>query len=242
MNEISVGGIISRSVSIWFRNIIPFTLVSAIVYLPMLIYAALVIGDPTLDGFNRWQIGNAFVPRVFGLIATGAVTYGVFQQLRGSHASMARSMGVGLSRLLPVLVLSFVVGLISVLGTLALIVPGAILTCMLFVAVPAAIIERVGLGAALKRSAELTSGYKWTIFGMLFVIGGVQGVTLFIIQRVLVGAQVDSFDEMKSLIVFETVFLVLVSSFQAVIGAVTYHDLRVAKEGVATDELARVFD
>jgi hypothetical protein len=33
-----------------------------------------------------------------------------------------------------------------------------------------------------------------------------------------------------------------VTAFDAVLMTVTYHDLRVAKEGIGTDELTRVFE
>ena len=34
----------------------------------------------------------------------------------------------------------------------------------------------------------------------------------------------------------------LIGAFSAILGVVTYHDLRVAKEGVDTDQIAAVFD
>jgi len=45
-------------------------------------------------------------------------------------------------------------------GFLLLVVPGIIVSLMLMVAVPVAIIERPGVMASLKRSAALTKGIK----------------------------------------------------------------------------------
>jgi hypothetical protein len=70
-----------------------------------------------------------------------------------------------------VLGLGVVVGLAVGIGALvAYGVPGYVLQCLLFVAVPAAIVERLGLGLALWRSVKLTEDYRLTIFGALFAI------------------------------------------------------------------------
>jgi hypothetical protein len=240
--EFSTGGMLSKSFSIWFRNLIPFTIISLVVYSPLLIYTWMVVGSFTLHGFSNWGYSLYFVPRVLGMIATGAVTYGVFQQLRGQNPSIGKSVAVGLTRLVPALLVSLVVFIAVGLGTVALFIPGVILSCMLFVAVPASVIESAGVAESLKRSQQLTDGYKWGIFGTLFLLGILQFVVMMVIQGATIGMRASSIGEVQHYMIFMTLFLVVSGSLQAVVGAVAYHDLRVAKEGVATEELARVFD
>ena len=242
MNTLTVGGILGRSFSIWLRNFIPFTIVATIVHLPLIVYTFLVFDRPTTEGMAWWGRAMIVLPRVLGLVTTGAVTYGVFQQLRGQHASIGKSIGAGLQRFLPVVLVSLLVGAILIVGSLALLVPGIILTCMLYVAVPAAMIEHPGLIGALKRSADLTSGYKGTIFGMLFLLGVIQVVALMVIQALTMGSEPESMDEVTSYLITTGIYIVLAGTLQAVTSAVVYHDLRAIKEGVATEELAKVFD
>ena len=54
--------------------------------------------------------------------------------------------------------------------------------------------------------------------------------------------QPESIDDVKLFVWVVMGFAVVFGALQAVTSAVAYHDLRVAKEGVATEELARVFD
>lgn len=61
-------------------------------------------------------------------------------------------------------------GLGQAFGYLLLVVPGLILTTMWLAAVPAEIVERKGF-SALNRSAELTRGHRWVIFGLLVAFG-----------------------------------------------------------------------
>ena len=71
---------------------------------------------------------------------------------------------------------AFLAGLLTLLGTLACIIPGLILACIFFVAVPATMVERAGPIEALKRSAELTTGHRLPIFGAMFLVFVVFGV------------------------------------------------------------------
>ena len=71
-------------------------------------YAAPV--DP-LAGQNRWFLLLILLLALLGLVATGAITYGVFQQLRGQRASLRDCLRVGLARLFPVLGVALLVRL-----------------------------------------------------------------------------------------------------------------------------------
>jgi uncharacterized membrane protein len=119
---------------------------------------------------------------------------------------------------------------------------------MLWVAVPAAVIERNGL-SALPRSAALTKGYRWRIFGLLLVlffilfvlslpIGAIGGVL------VLMAMSGDGSVDVVITIIMALNWIVasFTGAFSAVVYAVSYHDLRVAKEGADTQQIASVFD
>jgi hypothetical protein len=242
MQQFSAGAVLSRSFSIWLKNIIPFTILTLLVYSPLILYTLLVLGgDMTLKGIETWGRINGLLGYILSLVATAALTYGTFQQLRGRHAGIGESIGVGLKRLLPVLGVGILAGLCVVGGLILLIVPGFIVMCMLWVAVPVAVVERPGVGASLKRSAELTKGSRWHIFGIVIVLAVINGIVNYILQSSFV-ENATSMTDIKVYMFLALMVSILFGSLQAVCSAVGYHDLRESKEGVGIEELAKVFD
>lgn len=234
-----VGRVLGRTFPIWARNIVPFTILSVIVFSPLLIYA--VAGfprdpEPDENAVLWYSVKIGVGAYVLSLVATGAFVYGVFQQLRGQPAGIGACLRVGLTRFFPVLAVAVLAGLLTVLGLLAVIVGAVVVACMLWVAVPVAVVERPGVIASLKRSAQLTSGEKGSIFGILFLIGIVERV----IDKILEAAM--GADAGMAAVWVSVATTVAFSSLQAVACAVAYHDLRVAKEGVGIEDLVRVFE
>lgn len=119
-------------------------------------------------------------------------------------------------------------------GMLLLIVPGIIVSLMLWVVVPVAVVERRS-GSALPRSATLTKGYKLHLLGLWLLV-----VLFGLIVTMVPGAIVSDFAPQLSQIV-EGVLGALVTSVTAVVAAVAYHDLRVTKEGAGAS-VAKVFE
>lgn len=77
---------------------------------------------------------------------------------------------VQLLPLIPGLVAMHLIIMIGVgIGFLMLVIPGIILTVMLYVASPAYAIERIGISTAMSRSAELTKGMRWRTL-LVFVL------------------------------------------------------------------------
>ena len=101
-----------------------------------------------------------------------------FQQMRGRHATFGDCLGVGLGVLLPILGVALLQGLAIGFGFLACFIPGVILAVMFFVAIPAAVEERPGVVKSLERSAKLTEGFRWHVFGVLLVLGGINWVIM----------------------------------------------------------------
>jgi hypothetical protein len=122
-------------------------------------------------------------------------------------------------------------------------IPSYWLAAVWSAAVPAAVIERLGVAEALGRSTSLTSEYRGTIFWAWILIGLV--FVLGVVVLTLVGFQVlrDAAPRTQALAVLLGVVIstVFISSIQAVSQAVIYHGLRSRKEGVTADELIRAF-
>jgi hypothetical protein len=132
---------------------------------------------------------------------------------------------------------SICVPLLAGLAALALVFPGLMVGTMLFVSVPVCVVERLGVFKSMGRSARLTKGHRWKIFGIwiaVLVVGGIAQSFLTAMARTIGGVMLG--------LVISLVCGALVVAFNAILAVVVYHDLRVAKEGVDTDQIASVFD
>lgn len=233
----SVGGVVGRAFSVWFRNFAAFSLVTLVVYLPVFALTALA---PANAG-QGWELSNNLLSVLAGFVAEGALTYGVLQSLDGGRVGIGALFRTGFRKVGWVFLVSFAVGLWVILGTLLLVVPGIIWYCGLFAAIPAVVVEAdLGVSGALARSRSLTAGHRWGIFAVILValvvsvaITGGGGALVALVAGALP-------PPIPALLV--TALTALGGSFWACAPAVAYHDLRVAKEGVATADLVKVFE
>lgn len=241
--EFAAGAALGRGFGIWVKNLPSFLILSLICYSPLLIYTAMALsGELSLESITKWGYVSLAIGLPAQFVATAAILYGVIQQLRGQHAGIGPSLGMGLKRLFPVLGVGIVVGLAVIAGMIALIVPGIIIYCMLYVAVPASVIERPGIGGALKRSQELTSGYKVQIFGIILILFLIGFVVDYVLKSSMVKPETMTLSDLKTYFWVSVGIDIVLASLGSAINGVVYHDLRVAKEGVATEDLAKVFE
>ena len=242
-----MGAVLGRGFRILRRNLGAFWVLCAIVVSPP--FALIVIlGDVRQEQF--WDlayagIAAAILGTVLAYIATAALVYGTVQQLRGQTIGIGACIGRGLATMLPVLGVALLAGILVILGLAVLVVPGILLMVMLWVVVPVAVVERPGVVASLRRSADLTKGFRWQILGILALllvieVAAATAVKVFIGQVfvALGGGAAGWWAGVAVDWVLEAFFTALA----AVIGAVGYHDLRVAKEGLDTEQIAAVFD
>ena len=139
----------------------------------------------------------------------------------------------GLNALFRVLGVSIITGLAFTVAAIAFVVPGLIVMTFFWVAVPITVMEGDEVGASLRRSAYLTKGNRWPVFAIV--------VTTFIL---LIISNIPAFlvSEGSNLIAFALgLFAFLLSAFAvtlwAVVSAVSYHDLRFVKEGIALEQI-----
>jgi len=256
MNEsFSVGRALSLGFSTMVRNLIPFLILAAIVYIPLILYTLHFItvfthweGDTISLGYKLIEMGLIMLILTWALktLLGASVTYGVVMQVRGQPAGLGSSVSKGISRLLPCLMIGFLIGLICFgpLVMLAFVSPilalvwipfAVILYCMYYIAVPASVCEKPGIGGALLRSRDLTTGHKGGIFGLILLLAlldyGLGKVfdSMFetdITMRLYVGLGAD----------------VVLGVLGACVCASTYYLLRSEKEGTSAEDLASVFE
>ncbi len=231
--------VLSRGMSAFFQNLVPFLLLTLLIYSPICIYTVVVLSEGlTLTSAMRLLYVISFGGLLAQLIASAAVMHGTVAQLRGERATAVQSLTIGAKRLFPVLGVGILVGLCVMLGALLLVVPGVILMVKYWVAVPVAVVERPGVTASMKRSGELVAGEGWSVFAIIMLL-------LFLnigLNQVLLQAwdiTTLTLSELKSYLAIQLGIAVVTTAFGAVITAVTYHDLRVAKEEITPEEIAR---
>lgn len=237
-SDFSTGTIIQQIFQVYLANFIPFTLIALLGFLPLIVFQG-VFFDP--NPFREpspaqalANLGGAVITMLLQQIVVGAIVFGVFQFLRGKKAGLGECFATGFQRFLPVLGTAFVAGLATGAAFLCLCIPGLIVATILYVAVPVAVIENPGVGESLKRSATLTSGFRWEVF---FINLGIQ--LLAIIAQ---SFGVFVLKGWPQFVVSQTV-IVLFAAIGGVTSSLVYFRLRQVKESVQdAEEIAAVFD
>jgi hypothetical protein len=238
-SDFRAGDVFNRTFMVFSHILLPFYLVSLLAYLPNTLIQAARMGvvAPGSPRAALFMILGGLGTTVLGTISQAALLYGAFDDMRGRRVDLIESLKVGLRRFFPVLGATICFVVLYGLAFIALIVPGLMVLTMLFVTIPACVVERLGPIKSMGRSARLTKGHRWKIFGLVFatlVVG-------LILQAILGGLARVAGGPMFGIIVV-WFWSALLGVFNAVLAVVTYHDLRVAKEGVNTDQIAAVFD
>jgi hypothetical protein len=234
--EFRVGQVLNRSFNLLSRNFLIFFLVAAVAAAPNVLINQGTEHD--LSGARAGWVGiGAILTIILQMISQALVLYGAFQDMRGRPVNLGEALRVALGRLFPIIGVAICVGVGVFLAALLLLVPGLILLTMWYVSTPVCVVEQKGPMASMGRSSELTKGHRWKIFGMilLVVIGGAIASAIILALLAASGSGV--------LIALGTLAWNGVwGAFYAIFAVVTYHDLRVAKEGVDVHEIAAVFD
>jgi hypothetical protein len=238
-SNFSVGHVFSQTIAILSGNFLPFCFVTLVASLPTALVSATKIGAVT-PGSARAGLTLIFGGlgmMVLGTISQAAILYGAFDAMRGRSVDLVESLKVGLRRFFPVLVVAIAVVALAALAAIALLFPAFIVLTMLFVSIPACVVERLGPIKSMGRSARLTKGHRWRIFGLQFAVL----IVGLILQAILGGLARVTGGPMAEIVIL-LFWNAVWNAFLAVLAVVTYHDLRVAKEGVDTDQIASVFD
>ena len=249
------GEVLGRSLAIWGRGAHVWLFLALLAYLPLLafgvwLFAGRSASDPPLrEIFYALKFGGDFMVQ----LVTGALVYGVVQKWQHRRAGVMRCVGVALSRFFSLFGVAAVIVLLTTIpwGLRGLLDFGpfvywawrlAVLyvLAMFWVAVPAAVVERLGPAAALHRSLALTRGFRTRIFGILLLFiavwwGGRRLASIVILESAFERMRDGSVDASTRLLihsVFTVLFAVALTSVRGVTMAVGYVRLREAKEGM----------
>lgn len=234
-----IGAVLSKTFTVLGRQFGKFFLLSLLPMIPALLFTLLTIsaarnGTP-VAGFGIWSAAAGIITFILQIIAQATTLFGAFQEMRGQPFTVGDSTAMGLRRAVPVIGVALLAGILTGLAALLLVIPGIIVLCMLYVAIPACVIEKLGVTASLGRSSNLTKGYRWPIFGIMLLVAVVGLIIMFVLGFL-------TFGNFVALQILVFAWKVIATAFGAVLAAVIYHDLRVAKEGIDIENLANIFD
>jgi hypothetical protein len=227
----TVGGLLGRTLGVWLRNALAFTAVTLVIELPL---AALELRA----GESEDPQGGALLLLFgwfLGLLASGALSYGVLQSLAGKRPSPGEMLATAARRLWPLFMVAAAYGLLVMGGLFLLILPGLLAMVALYLAIPM-VVENPALGTeqALRRSWALTEGHRGTLFlALVFLLSAELLAVLGTDQLVaLAGWQ-------RGPLTVGVVSLVdaVLSGFTSSCAAVAYRDLRALKEPQAGEPL-----
>lgn len=251
-----MGGVVSRTFRVIADNALVFLALTALLSLPAVIYTqfsivagffgyhvATLVGLGSLGPVLEQTVIGFVISLIFTNLLEAAITHGTVVSLNGGKASFGECLSTAISNILPLLAITLIATVAVLLGTLVLVVPGIILMLMLCVSVQTRVVEHKGIMDSLRRSAELTKGYKGQILG-LFAIYFVLSIAIQLLTRRLTGlvmlAQAGTAYTILYLVV--AVLVQIVFGLLNAVGTTSiYYELRLAKEGIGAEQLAAVF-
>jgi len=237
--DFRVGTVISRSRSMLWRHFPSFLVVGLIASSPMLLQTFTETAEPPDEEILSHLLWLMFILislMVFSTISQAVVIHAAFQGMRRGRVRLVESLNVALRSFWPLIGLALA-GLLIVVGLVVLIVPGLVLSTLWFVALPACVIEQLGPWTSLRRSRELTRGHRWKVLGL----------TVLLMIGTFVGGSVIEFWVTAATspvvgVVSDWIWTAIWTAFTATTTVVTYHELRMAKEGIDTEQITGVFD
>ncbi len=228
-----------------FSRIVPIAFLIAVVgILPNLMV-------PWLGSENPEDMGAVFTVLtpllpIYLLIMVwlyGSLIYRLGAVMYDRDSSLGTSFMVGLKKMLPLLVAGLLFGLLVMVGMIALIIPGIILSLTLFFYAPLIVMDDEPIFSSLSRSHKLVWGNWWrtaAVFSipLLIFMGllAMAGLVIAVTQGAMVGAELsmETIDWIAQMVNF-VVTIFLAPLFYAIMMA-QYHDLKLRKEGMDLEQ------
>ena len=260
LRPLSVGEVLDASFKIVRQSFGTLAMCVLVVAVPLNIVTTLITASSSEDAFDvddTGSVGTAFgdgteaagslVTTALELVLMSLASAACFRAVSGIYLgerpTVDGSLRFAASRLLPVILLSFLYVLGLIPAFIALVIPGIWLAVAWSVSFPALLSEGIGPVAALGRSFRLVKGRWWPTFGALLVmwvlVAVISGVLGALLGATLLAA-VDS--ELVAAVLFTIVNILsslITLPLLAAVLTVIYFDLRVRNEGFDLQLLAR---
>lgn len=252
--DFSIGRVVSGTFRALGANFVSFALLSTIIVgapLALINYLSIVGPYQLFDGiFPQTQAGliSFFIAAfslyyILNLFLLACLSMATSQYFARERVRLRVALAAGLRSIGPLILITILYTLALAGGLMLLIIPALIFLTMWAVVFPVAVIERVGITWAFQRSQDLTRGYRWPIFGLLFLYGLISGVLSMatVAPSMIVYGSTSPVASAYLETALTSVLQIAQTMVSAAGGVALLYELRFVKEGGRTDSVAEVF-
>ena len=239
LRPLSLGEILDGALILLRRNLALFFVIAALCQgVPMLIDIYLGFAGGTADNPGLGLL-NRVLAIVGGVFVTGATVRVVSEAYLGRTPLFGEALRFAGGRFGPILGANFISGVLTILALLLFVIPGIIVACGYSVSAIAAALESGSSSDAVKRSWDLTKGYKWKALGLAVVSIGLIVVVYLGLGFLggFIGALVGGAGAV--LAVLGAAVSLFIYPVISCVFTLFYYDLRVRKEGFDIEMLSR---
>jgi hypothetical protein len=247
-----IGEILDSAVALYRARFRKLMLVAAVVVVPVQVLSAIVLLSAQPKGFSLGvtgatpqydassfavQFAATVVVAIVGLLSTAVIVAVCTRIVADAYidrtSETRESVRDVRPRILAVIGTSLIVLISEALGFVFCFV-GALVPLTLFaVAVPALILERVGVSTAIGRSVTLTKTHIMHVLGMVLaaqLLAGILNIGLALLVRFFLRSSGNAAAEVIAQSIASTIAGVLTTPFTATAIVVLYFDLRIRDE------------
>ena len=241
----TVGMVLDQAMRLYARNFPLLVGIFALAYIPYNILLGAVTwlmqSNPESIGVVALTLLGLFLVMLLLWLlvlplSTGATSFAVSEKYLERSVTIFSAYNSAFKRFWPVLGSQLVVGLAVAAGTLACIVPGIFLWLCWSVVVPVVMLEQQGAFDSMRRSWDLTDGFRWKILGVAVVVGILSYALVFgttMVAWLAIALLGNPASLMAHIITQGTTAgaTLLTAPLFSVVIVLLYYDLRIRKEG-----------
>lgn len=169
--RLTLWSLLLRTAKVWGRHLITFTLVGAIVDLPI---AAIGLRGTLTEGDVVGALLATFLLWFLRIVGTAALSVGVLQSLAGQRPTVLGMLSTPARHLWPIFAAASAYSALVVLG-LSLVLPGLFVLAAGYLIIPAVVAEPdMGTEAAIRRSLVLTGGHRLELLAAFVLLFGLE--------------------------------------------------------------------
>jgi hypothetical protein len=258
LGAMSTGDILDRGLKLTGSRLGSFYAINFIVLLPLLVLQVLIVPLAYFTGSLGLILALTFLAFLLLIILQPIGSAAILKIIAGEYAERrvptGEALNFAMTRFGALLGTSLLTGLVVFVFLLALIIPGIIAAVSYCFVGQVVVLEGLSGMAALNRSHSLALGYRWRIFGIMFLIGFLQGILGMVLGAVLGAAfprgeyvqtqfgPVLTNPNLVNIMIQElvsTLVNILLTTYGVVCLTLIYFDLRVRKEGYDLELAAR---
>jgi hypothetical protein len=255
LRPLTTGELLDKTFSLYRQN---FMLFFGIAGLPQLVLFLFItvsaffvgagagrVGVNALIGAGAiFVLGYAVCSMIAGAITQAATTYAVSALYLEQPTSMANSFSLAKGRMLAVIGVTICFGIALGIGFMLLLIPGVLVLMWYSLAVPASVVENLGVTRAFDRSSKLSKGNGGRILGVYSLLVILAVVTSFVVQYLiaLVLVPLKGAPGLQGVLSGGASFLVgaLIGPIITIALTLLYYDQRVRKEAFDLEHMMKL--